>query len=483
VRNTFGRWLVFALVYGLARLLACRVLGLYDDAFITYRYAANLASGVGFVYNPGDPVLGTTTPLFAAILGLLDVVGLSPVFAGRLLGLLAEATLFGLVMRRASTEGYALAGVAALALALIDPYISRIVAGGMESPLFVLASFGALFLMRDGRAGPAAIVAVASAWLRPEGALTIAIVGMSMVRAKRFPSWPYMLAALLALGVPALLLHRTFGSVIPQSLQAKADLAGLPFRSVAAVLFGPARDPLQTLLTVTTLVSLPWVWRHSALCRDLGIWSALYAGAYLIAQPQMWSWYALPVYTYKCIASGIGFAHVAQKVRWREALVPILLAGPVALWVALLLVRGEAAATKHIYRPLEAFIGREMSPADSVYAHDIGVVGYHSQAFILDHFGLVWKGAERYRTWRDLLTELQPKWAILVTPLQYREYLRDPTVSSAYRARLRLTETGETSTAPDTTSLGREWTWDYLVLERVDRAPLERAAAMRQAMR
>jgi len=29
----------------------------FDDAYITFRYASNLANGQGFVYNPGRPVL------------------------------------------------------------------------------------------------------------------------------------------------------------------------------------------------------------------------------------------------------------------------------------------------------------------------------------------------------------------------------------------------------------------------------------------
>jgi len=35
-----------------------------DDAFITFRYAANIANGNGLVYNLGERVLGTSTPLF-----------------------------------------------------------------------------------------------------------------------------------------------------------------------------------------------------------------------------------------------------------------------------------------------------------------------------------------------------------------------------------------------------------------------------------
>ena len=37
-----------------------------DDSFITYRYARNILSGEGFVYNPGEYVLGMITPLDSA---------------------------------------------------------------------------------------------------------------------------------------------------------------------------------------------------------------------------------------------------------------------------------------------------------------------------------------------------------------------------------------------------------------------------------
>ncbi|MDE3090535.1 MAG: hypothetical protein KGJ80_14230, partial [Chloroflexota bacterium] len=42
----------------------------YDDPFVTYRYAENLMHGLGFVYNPGQRVLSTTTPLFTILLAL-----------------------------------------------------------------------------------------------------------------------------------------------------------------------------------------------------------------------------------------------------------------------------------------------------------------------------------------------------------------------------------------------------------------------------
>ena len=47
-----------------------------DDAFITFRYARNLLAGNGFVYNPGERVLGTTTPLYTLLMaGLAAFTG------------------------------------------------------------------------------------------------------------------------------------------------------------------------------------------------------------------------------------------------------------------------------------------------------------------------------------------------------------------------------------------------------------------------
>ena len=40
----------------------------YEDSFITFRYAHQIVEGNGFVYNPGERVYGTTTPLFTLLL-------------------------------------------------------------------------------------------------------------------------------------------------------------------------------------------------------------------------------------------------------------------------------------------------------------------------------------------------------------------------------------------------------------------------------
>src|SRR5690349_3483780 len=46
-----------------------------DDAFITYRYSARLATGDGLTYNDGERVLGTTTPGYALLMAGVGAAG------------------------------------------------------------------------------------------------------------------------------------------------------------------------------------------------------------------------------------------------------------------------------------------------------------------------------------------------------------------------------------------------------------------------
>ena len=68
------------IVLGLAgaRTIAGLWLGFrpFDDSYITFRYSLNLAAGHGFVFNVGDPVLGTTTPLWTLVLALCAAAGM-----------------------------------------------------------------------------------------------------------------------------------------------------------------------------------------------------------------------------------------------------------------------------------------------------------------------------------------------------------------------------------------------------------------------
>ena len=116
-----------------------------DDPFITFRYAWNFANGNGLVFNPGEQVLGTTSPLFAILLGLVSKkVEIIPIVAH----LLSGAALIGisiLVLRIADNEtGSKVTWVRLIApiFVLTNPLLAE--TQGFELNLYLLFGLGAV---------------------------------------------------------------------------------------------------------------------------------------------------------------------------------------------------------------------------------------------------------------------------------------------------------------------------------------------------
>jgi len=88
------------LLFGLAAAgLAVQILkpGIVDDGFIFFRYADNLAHGLGPVYNLGEHVEGFSSPLWTLILSLCSVLTPDLELASSVLGYLCALGLVGTV--------------------------------------------------------------------------------------------------------------------------------------------------------------------------------------------------------------------------------------------------------------------------------------------------------------------------------------------------------------------------------------------------
>jgi hypothetical protein len=156
-----------------------------DDAFITLRYAENLAHHGEPNYNLGERVEGYTSFLWL----LLSALGaLLPVTLTSYVQVIGALSGVGIVLatsallRRVAPETLVLRALVLLAVALSAP-IAAWTMGGLETPLFAALTTYALALAIDMRALP---TARSGAWLglclalatltRPEGALVAAAV-------------------------------------------------------------------------------------------------------------------------------------------------------------------------------------------------------------------------------------------------------------------------------------------------------------------
>jgi hypothetical protein len=216
-------WIALSLLALLARLLPGE--RTIDDAFITFRYVENLVAGRGFVYNPGERVLGTTTPLFTLLLTAEKLVlpgARLPALAratNALAGALSVAILAWIGRHALGVPGL---GLAAGLLWALSPMAVTFAIGGMETSVYVLLLLSALATYALGRSRWSALFCALATLTRPDALLLVGPLFAHMTWMRR--RFPWQEAALyLALLLPwAAFATLYFGSPLPHSLIAKS---------------------------------------------------------------------------------------------------------------------------------------------------------------------------------------------------------------------------------------------------------------------
>jgi hypothetical protein len=289
---------------------------LIDDAFITYRYAANLARGHGLVYNSGEWVLGTTTPLYAMLLGVIAAITNSEFIpaASKTLNVafvLVAGVSAGLIGYRITVRP--IVGAVVLAIVVLGPKTLFASVAGMETSLFLaLLSLGILSMVSHRWLFAAATIGLAPL-VRPEGLFAVAVTGAILLvshfglPSRERPSHRELFWAAFALLLPSLIWALVsvgyYGSLLPQSIVAKRAgiypvgiavslglmlrylidsslfLRLLPDEGGALTLIGPRAFLLMLLLVLFILVAGgAWLGR-----RRLVLWSIPVLLAVLIA--------------------------------------------------------------------------------------------------------------------------------------------------------------------------------------------------------
>ena len=139
--------LLLLLVFGLAR--AASLAWVCDDSFISIRYADNLLNGHGLVYNAGERVEGYTNLLWTLLLAALMYLGVTPLTAAKVPGIIAYAALALCLAHwswRQSRDGSRPFLPLAAGLVLISNDFHVWATAGLETMLFTALAVQALVL-------------------------------------------------------------------------------------------------------------------------------------------------------------------------------------------------------------------------------------------------------------------------------------------------------------------------------------------------
>ncbi len=237
-------------------------LGPIDDAYISFRYAKNWATGRGLCYNPGERVEGYTNFLWVALNAALIRAGVEPLTAQALLGRAAHAalaaTLTIFLARRAYPGRTAFAGAGAIAITSHVALIAWAVSGMETILLALLVTTGILLAATTASPRHAAIAAallVLAALTRPDAVVFFPVGCLAVLLAAR--AWRPLAvhAGVLAVAFGAYFALRAawFGHLFPNTFYAKLDygntlLAQRGLRYVADFLLASA--PLVILAAI-----------------------------------------------------------------------------------------------------------------------------------------------------------------------------------------------------------------------------------------
>lgn len=257
-----AEWALYAL---LILLLALLSVGTYyhlgEDAFITFRYADNLAAGRGLVFNPGEQVEGYSNLLWLLLLVPGEWLGLRMHVVARFLAFLFLAAFVHTAWR----TGRRLAPAEAprwfswwMPLAIVlEPLLRFHADRGLETvPYVAMLGMALLVLGRGGPVWAAGLLAAAAALTRPEGiGLALALAPVAWLAAVGAGSAAAWRSVLVYTAVPAgaflaqLLFRRAlYGEWVPNTMIAKKGGIGGGWTEVAAYSGSHAFVPLLALL-------------------------------------------------------------------------------------------------------------------------------------------------------------------------------------------------------------------------------------------
>lgn len=453
-----------------------------DDAYITFRYAQNIIDGNGMVYNPGERVLGTTTPVYTLLMTILGLPlgGVDAPFPwiALVVNTLADVITVLLLIRFGEILGHRKAGIATSIIWSIAPMSVTFAIGGMETSVFVCLMMGSFYFYSTRMLVPTALLASLSLLTRPDALLFILPLGLDRLR-RGLIQKPgdggverVLVNEVLAFILPTLIwvifAMLYFGNPLPNSIAAKTAAYHLSPESALIRLLQHYSTPFLGHLTMGTpwivfgFIVFPVLYGLGSLMMiraQTHLWAifaypVLYLMAFSITNPLIFRWYLTPPLPIYFLGIFLGMTRIASDIR-KPALTILFPALAVGLtlngWTIHPDHGPDRPAPEMAFIKLELLyerVGRDLADeieSDQVLAAgDIGALGYFTRAKILDTVGLITPEVAHYYPLPesyyeinyaiapDLILDKQPDYIVILEVYGRNELLEEPHFKQSY---------------------------------------------------
>jgi hypothetical protein len=404
--------LVLRVVYGWSVVVPDRLI---DDGYITLRYAANLAQGQGFVYNQGEPVWGTTTPLFTLLLaGAATTFGVSSLETSALVLDILASAFFWLTLCVVFEQQRLprVVSIPVLFVVMFSPAFLGNSLSGMETPVVLLLMALSLYAYTNDRPLLLGLFFALLLMARIDTLIWIGVLGVAYIlwQARRNPRSVLLgVGCFIVLSLPwQIYAYRTFHSLIPQSVVGKAVSHGAfegvswaYFEKYYQIYFPVGRlgryAPVGIVASLALVLWGLWtVWKQFPLLRPLGVFFVCFTTAFYLAKAPEFQWYFPPAQWvgYFLLCMGLYSIWNQGLALGRNRVVQIL---PCSILMAGLIFQ-SAIGARDFWRDrskpnhfvaLSEYLVENSSPSSTIFVEHIGTVGFHVPRTIIDNMGLV----------------------------------------------------------------------------------------------
>ena len=115
MKHNLGLLGALVLLVGMAHLLV-HLQYTMDDAYITFRYSANLAGGLGLVHNPGQYVKGYSNTSWTVLMAVPELLGYCPLYFSKAIGLACFVVTFMVMLAYSRDSSVTTSGTTTLPL-------------------------------------------------------------------------------------------------------------------------------------------------------------------------------------------------------------------------------------------------------------------------------------------------------------------------------------------------------------------------------
>ena len=458
----------------------------WEDFLITFRFSENLVEGKGLVYQPGERVLGFTSPLdgllpalFKAVLGgpeyfralwAFAIVSLCVLGAG----IVSYAALLGNEPKNQARAQV----IVVFILCALNVKLMMNALNGQEAGLwggFLFMCFYAL-LRRNGNAWELGAAAAGLLWTRPDGPVQIFLLGLGAFifadgSRRQLAARVAKAAAFCAVLYLPWFAWTTYyyGSPMPNTITAKINMFGgvpglLPKVEAFVKVFPQALargfEPIYGEaggwpawvngfgLLSGSFCAVYWVFPTGDRIGRIASLAYLGSAAYLACvgvSGMMFPWYFIPC----CVTGAIVLSRVIGRSLGSDratgpgrtlavaalAVLTLALGYQMAFSIPLLRIRQDLVENG-TRRNVGMWLRGHTRPGDTVFLEPIGYIGYYSRAHILDFPGLVAPSVVRARRethggFLECIGVLKPDWIVLRLQ-DMPQFTADPVLRARY---------------------------------------------------